>query len=108
MVYVLLYVLNVFIAILSHCGYLSFSYPQNRLYHRTELVRLSQNIYLTHAIVQFLSSILFDWTRLVLGIDSTIYPWYHQCVTTFPAYSVKILNPIILIRHYTYITWLRG
>ena len=88
-----------FIAILSITMWIPVFLLSTKSSLEQNLVRLSQNIYLTHAIVQFLSSILFEWTRLVLGIDSTSYPWYHQCVTTFPAYSVKILNPIILLRN---------
>lgn len=106
MVYVLLYVLNMdsLPFSLDITMWIRVFLLSTKSSLEQNFVRLSQNIYLAHAIVQFLSSVLFDWTRLVLGIDCAIYPWYHQCVTTFPAYSVKILNPsIILIRHKAFI-----
>ena len=105
MVYVLRYVLNMDSLLFSVA--ITMWIPVFLLSTKSSLeqnlVRLSQNIYLAHAIVKFLSSVLFDWTRFVLEVDCAIYPWYHQCVTTFTAYSVKILNPIILIRHKAFI-----
>ena len=92
-----------FIAILSITMWIPVFLLSTKSSLEQNLVRLSQNIYLAHAIVKFLSSVLFDWTRFVLEVDCAIYPWYHQCVTTFTAYSVKILNPIILIRHKAFI-----